>query len=79
MSSFKLSQAEQQSALWLKLKEHALKRLEQLRVQNENNLDATETAKLRGRIAEIKSFLKLDTPASEIASNAGDEPPFDEW
>jgi hypothetical protein len=36
--------------------------LEQLRLENDNDLDERQTAKVRGRIAEIKSMLVLDRP-----------------
>lgn len=48
--------------LWLKLKAHFEARLEVLRSQNDGNLDPEATAKMRGRIAEVKYFIGLDKP-----------------
>ena len=47
------------SALWRKLEEHLNARLLILRARNDGNLSADETAKLRGRIAEIKNMIEL--------------------
>lgn len=46
--------------LWLKLKPHLEQRLAYLRTQNDGDADATKTANLRGRIAEVKAMLQLD-------------------
>lgn len=66
-----LSQYEAQSALWLKLKKLMLERLDTLRQQNDGVLGVEETARLRGRIAELKSLLALEEeqPATEQASS----------
>lgn len=64
MDEFELSQAERMSAVWQRLERHCHERLDTLRRQNDHNLTEAETAKVRGRIAEIKRFLALgDTPA----------------
>lgn len=57
---YKLTALEQQSALWKKLKEYQLDRLDKLRLQNDNKLDEIETAYLRGKIAAIKGFLTVE-------------------
>ena len=66
-----LAPIERQSAIWLKLKKHYEARLELLRAKNDGNLDAIETVRLRGRIAEIKGLLALDDPGP--AQEANDE------
>lgn len=58
-----LSNEERQSALWLKLRAHLEDRLEALRFQNDGDRTPEETAKIRGRIAEVKNMLALDPPA----------------
>lgn len=47
------------SQLWIKLKAHWEKELETLRFQLEGDKPDLMTAKLRGRIAEIKTNLSL--------------------
>ena len=55
-----LAAEERTSLTWLKLKKHFEERLAELRRRNDSaNLDATETARLRGAIAEIKYSLAL--------------------
>ncbi len=55
----KLTQGEHNDPLWLKLVAHYEKRLATLRAQNDNAPTEETTARLRGRIAEVKDFLKL--------------------
>jgi hypothetical protein len=54
-----LTQADIHSPVWNKLQEHLNARLLILRAKNDGNLSADETAKLRGRIAEIKNMIEL--------------------
>lgn len=54
---------ELKSPLWAKLREHMERRIAQQRERNDQNLSELETAKVRGRIAEAKEFLLLETPA----------------
>lgn len=61
MNEFRLTKIEAQSQLWLKLKKHLEERLDVLRAKNDGDLDTTETARLRGRISEIKSMLSIDS------------------
>jgi hypothetical protein len=55
---------DRQSAVWLRLRAHYEARLLLLRSSNDGNLSAEQTAKIRGRIAEVKALLALekDTP-----------------
>lgn len=64
----KLEQHERDSALWQRIEEVYLKpRLDTLRRRNDRELDPVETAKLRGRIAEIKGLLGIaeDAPKAD--------------
>lgn len=67
-----LTEQEILSPLWGKLKEHHQARLESLRLQNDTDKTMEATAKLRGRIMEIKKFLAIENPQSPEAS-ANDE------
>ena len=61
-----LTERDLSSELWLKLEKHYKARLEQRRRENDSDsMDATKTAKQRGRIAEIKEFLALANPKLE--------------
>ena len=61
--SCNLTHEEKTSPLWHKLKEHYESRLARLREENDGPLDDVETAKLRGKIAEVRSLLKLESAA----------------
>lgn len=61
-----LSVAERQSAVWLKIKAHLERRLDDQRKRNDGNLTADDTAKTRGRIAEIKELLKLGDAPKQV-------------
>lgn len=55
----KIEPHERHSPMWLAMVDHMEKRLDALRRQNDSVLEASETAMLRGRIAEVKAFLAL--------------------
>jgi len=62
-----LSKTEQLSQVWLAIKSHLESRLERLRLMNENeSLDAVQTAAMRGRIAEVKALLSIGDDPVEI-------------
>lgn len=63
---FSLSNEEKDSKLWTRLVEHFESKLMSLRIQNEGDKTEIETAKLRGRIAEIKSILSLGKETNAI-------------
>lgn len=68
---FKLTDAEKHSAAWARISERLQKRLAEFREDNDGNLDDKTTAKLRGRIAELKYLLgtaESDEPAP-VADN----------
>ena len=50
----RLTEHELASPLWEKLNKHWEDRLAQLRLENEKNLSEIDTARLRGKIAEVK-------------------------
>lgn len=62
----KLSERELNDPLWMKLKSHYEAHLIQLRASNDNEKTDIETARLRGRIAQVKAFLAMGTPMPEI-------------
>lgn len=51
------------TATWRRLRGHLEARREELRVQLEKDSSPETTAKVRGRIAEIKELLALQAPA----------------
>lgn len=55
----KLDHNDRTSQTWVKLAAHWTKRIDELRHQLEGNRTETETANLRGRIAEIRINLDL--------------------
>ena len=59
-----LTHSERQSAPWRKLMERFTTRLDALRIMNDGPKDATETAEIRGRIAEIKALMSMDIERS---------------
>lgn len=69
----KLTTAETHGALWQKLKDHLEDRLAEHRRKNDGDLDATQTARLRGRIAELKVLLDLATPEPTEVAEHGTE------
>lgn len=56
---FKLATHERASEVWIRLEKHLTERLEALRLQNDADQPEEATAKLRGRIAEIKALLNV--------------------
>lgn len=58
-----LSEFERHHAVWVKINKHLLDRMEILRSKNDGDLDQFETAKLRGRIAELKGLIALGEPS----------------
>lgn len=64
----KLEKIELQSAVWLKLQQHMEDRLDQLRQQNDGDLDPIATARVRGRVAMVKELLDLGRPDQEQES-----------
>lgn len=59
---FRLNAADAQGETWQKLKRHLEAELAKRRQENDKDLDAEQTAKLRGRINELKRILTLDKP-----------------
>jgi len=59
---FRLTPEERASPLWLRLVQRHKEKLDSLRKSNDEDKDPVQTAKMRGRIAEINEFLSLDNP-----------------
>lgn len=57
--SFSLTDYERTTPIWVKLNAHMKQRLEYLRAQLEADKSETDTARLRGRIAELKAIQQL--------------------
>lgn len=62
-----LTKQDRDSAVWLKLVLHLNARLATLRVKNDADMTPEKTARLRGRIEEVKALLTLgsDKPVVE--------------
>jgi hypothetical protein len=52
-----LTDGERYHPLWLKIEKHLTERLGILRAKNDGALDETQTATIRGQIAEVKGLL----------------------
>lgn len=55
-----LTESDRLSPTWTRLKKHLQGRLEALRNELEQDLPEEKTAKVRGRLAEVKSLLSLE-------------------
>lgn len=62
-----IDKIERETALWAKIRAHYEERLLTLRMQNDGDKSQDETAKIRGRIAEVRLLLNMDKdfPATE--------------
>ena len=58
---------------WVRIKEHLEKRLEQLRTDNDGDLDEVETARIRGMILMCKEIIALDQDKPVIPKAAGNK------
>lgn len=59
MIPFRLEQSDKVSPTWMKLRQHFEEELATLRKMNDGKLDEVATARLRGRIREVKYVLSL--------------------
>lgn len=64
-----LTDADLQSAAWIKIKAKCEARIKSLRRQNDGDKDPIETAKIRGRIAEVKKLLAMENPSPTTAAD----------
>jgi hypothetical protein len=67
---FYLTTEEKEARAWRKVAAHMAERLEHARAMNDGDRPEQETAKLRGRIAELKYLIGLSTKLPAV-----DEPP----
>lgn len=68
----KLTELERNSELWKKLEAVLKQRIDLHRKKNDSDQDDSSTAKLRGRIAELKFLLDLASPDPAISTDAGE-------
>lgn len=68
----KLTEQEKQSPLWVKIKSYLEERIQGHRTANDGVLSELETARLRGRIAELKVIIAAE---QSPASLDGESPP----
>lgn len=61
-----LTEHERQTAVWLKIKSHLDARLIELRTANDRDTNEIDTAKVRGRIAEVKALLELNVAPAAL-------------
>lgn len=61
-----LTLEERRSPLWRKLLAHFEEQLDTLRQQNDADLGENVTARLRGRIQQVKVFIDLNKPPREV-------------
>jgi len=66
-----LDDLDRNSPVWRKVEAYIEERIDELRMQNDTDKDATETARLRGRIAELKILLTQAKPAPAFVVNDG--------
>lgn len=66
-----VTKADLKSTAWVNFERDLQLRLAELQRENENDLDAMKTARIRGRIAEIRSILALsaDPGMSDVSDN----------
>lgn len=62
---------------WERFAAHLTARIDALREENDQFLDDVKTARIRGRIAELKELLALEAQATEARASRGraGEPP----
>ncbi len=61
-----LTHEEKNSPLWRKLMSHWAGQLDAMRLQNDGALSELETARLRGRIVELKTNLALNNDKPDL-------------
>lgn len=57
------------SETWRAIEEIVTKRIDDLRKRNDSQLNADETARLRGRLAELKDLLTLAKPDPALVAD----------
>jgi hypothetical protein len=65
-----LTELEKQSAVWRKLEAYLQDQLTSLRSQNDGDLNAEATARLRGKIAQLKTILVLGESLEPVQAEA---------
>lgn len=70
-ASMNLNDHQRSSDVWGLMKEYCDQRIGELQRENEGDRTPEQTAKIRGRIAEVRRFLRAGEPAREVV--AGDD------
>jgi hypothetical protein len=65
-AKLKLVPHERQHPIWMKIEEELNRRIDVLRRMNDGAFDEIQTARLRGRIAELKDLLAMGKDAEVI-------------
>lgn len=68
----KISPADRDSAVWQRLRAYYSERLALLRVMNDGDNAEIATARLRGRIAEIKHLLDMEADDAHVTAQPAD-------
>ncbi len=68
-----LNERQRGSDTWLLVLKYCEARLEQLRRENDGDLDERRTAKTRGRIAEIQKFMRAGEEPTREAGAIADQ------
>lgn len=61
----KFTPADRADPMWQRLRAYIVERIEYHRTQNDNDLTPEQTAKVRGRIAELTGILRLSEDRPE--------------
>jgi hypothetical protein len=75
--ALKLEEHETKTALWQRLEAHFKEELESARRKNDRQKTELDTAFLRGRIAQLKSFLALGEPPRPGSKSDDEQSPSD--
>jgi len=73
LDPFKLTQGERMSGTWQRLSKELEKMRESLRRRNDDNLGEADTARLRGRIAQINDILRYGEDDQQVEFNQDEE------
>jgi hypothetical protein len=61
-----ISEGDRLHPIWMRLTTHLETRIALLRIKNEGDVSETQTARIRGGIAELKAILALGIPPPSV-------------